>query len=179
MHTGTIATARPHSSNAVAKTPMVFVVDDDVSVRESLELLILSAGWEPESFPSARAFLARPKVATPHCLVLDLSLPDLHGLEVQKRLTVERPGMPIIFMTGHGDVSTTVQARKAGAVEFLVKPFGDEPLLGAIRDALERSQHALEIEAQATALREKYDSLTPREREVMALVAGGLLNKQV
>src|SRR5262245_62914924 len=115
--------ARP--SRAVANTPIVFIVDDDVSVRESLELLILSAGWEPESYASANEFLSRPAAAVPSCLVLDVSLPDLDGLEVQKRLAVERRAMPIVFVTGHGDICTTVQAMKAGAVEFLVKPFGD------------------------------------------------------
>jgi len=159
-------------------TPIVFVVDDDVSVRESLELLIRCAGWQPETFPSAAAFLARPRVRVPNCLVLDVALPDLNGLDVQQRL-VDRTEMPIIFITGYGDVPMTVQAMKAGAVEFLTKPFGDDVLLSAIRNAIERSQATLGREAEIRALRDCYASLTPRERQVMALVASGLLNKQV
>jgi FixJ family two-component response regulator len=160
-------------------TPIVFVVDDDISVRESLELLIRSEGWEPETFASAQEFLARPRALVPSCLVLDVSLPGLNGLELQKRVAVERPDMPIIFITGYGDVPMTVQAMKAGAVEFLTKPFSDDVLLSAIRNAIERSQIALGHEAEIRALRDRYDSLTRREREVMALVASGLLNKQV
>jgi FixJ family two-component response regulator len=158
-------------------TPIVFVVDDDVSVRESLELLIRFAGWEPEVFASAREFLARPRVFTPSCLVLDVSLPDLNGLDLQK-LVADRVDMPIIFITGYGDIPMTVRAMKAGAVEFLMKPFDDEVLLGAIRQGLERSRAAVGNEAEMRALRECYASLTPRERQVMALVASGLLNKQ-
>ena len=160
-------------------TSIVFVVDDDISVRESLELLIRSAGWRSETFASAHEFLARPRVAMPSCLVLDVSLPDLNGLELQKRVADDRTDMPIIFITGHGDVPMTVQAMKAGAVEFLTKPFGDEVLLGAIRNALERSRLALDREAGIRMLRESYALLTPRERQVMALVVSGLLNKQV
>jgi FixJ family two-component response regulator len=159
-------------------TPIVFVVDDDISVRESLELLIRFAGWKPETFASAREFLARPRVFTPNCLVLDVSLPDLNGLDLQK-LVADRVDMPIIFITGYGDIPMTVRAMKAGAVEFLTKPFDDDVLLGAIRQSLERSRAALGSEAEIQALRECYESLTPREREVMALVASGLLNKQV
>jgi len=154
-------------------TPIVFVVDDDVSVRESLELLIRCEGWQPETFASAQEFLTCPRVLAPSCLVLDVSLPGLNGLDLQKRVAVERTDMPIIFITGYGDVPTTVQAMKAGAVEFLTKPFSDDVLLSAIRQALERSRVALGHEAAIRA------SLTPREREVMALVASGLLNKQV
>ena len=160
-------------------TPIVFVVDDDVSVRESLELLIRCEGWQPETFASAQEFLTRPRVLAPSCLVLDVSLPGLNGLDLQKRVAVERTDMPIIFITGYGDVPTTVQAMKAGAVEFLTKPFSDDVLLSAIRQALERSRVALGHEAAIRALRDCYASLTPREREVMALVASGLLNKQV
>src|SRR5215510_16491606 len=127
-------------------TPIVFVVDDDVSVRESLELLISSAGWQPETFPSAQEFLAHPRANVPSCLVLDMALPDLNGLDVQKRV-VDRTDMPIIFITGYGDVPMTVQAMKAGAVEFLTKPFSDEVLLSAIRHAIERSRTALGHEA--------------------------------
>jgi FixJ family two-component response regulator len=159
-------------------TLIVFVVDDDVSVRESLELLISFAGWQPETFASAQEFLARPRTLTPNCLVLDVSLPDLNGLDLQK-LVADRVDMPIIFITGHGDIPMTVRAMKAGAAEFLTKPFDDEVLLGAIRQGLERSRAALGDEAELQALRECYASLTPREREVMAMVVSGLLNKQV
>jgi FixJ family two-component response regulator len=159
--------------------PIVFVVDDDVSVRESLELLIRCEGWEPQTFASALEFLACPRALVPSCLVLDISLPGLDGLELQKQVAVERPDMPIIFITGYGDVPKTVQAMKAGAVEFLTKPFSDEVLLNAIRDALERSRAALDHGAEMRTVRDCYTSLTRREREVMALVVSGLLNKQV
>jgi FixJ family two-component response regulator len=160
-------------------TPIVFVVDDDVSVRESLESLIRCAGWEPETFVSAQEFLSRPRVRGPSCLILDVALPDLSGLDLQKHIAVDRIDMPIIFITGYGDVPMTVQAMKAGAVEFLTKPFGDDVLLSAIRNAIERSQTALRHEAEMRALRDCYASLSRREREVMALVVSGLLNKQV
>ena len=160
-------------------TPIVFVVDDDVSVRRSLELLIGSAGWKPETFASAQEFLSSPRVLAPSCLVLDVSLPDLNGLELQKRIAGDRSDMPIIFISGYGDVPMTVQAMKAGAVEFLTKPFSDDVLLTAIQHALERSGTALANQAQARALRDCHESLSPREREVMALVVSGLLNKQV
>ena len=160
-------------------TPIVFVVDDDVSVRESLELLVGCAGWQAETFASAQEFLARPRVIAPSCLVLDVSLPDLNGLDLQKRVAVDRVDMPIIFITGYGDVPMTVRAMKAGAVEFLTKPFSDDVLLSAIRQAIARSHTALDHEAQMQSLRDRYASLSPREREVMALVASGLLNKQV
>lgn len=158
--------------------PIVFVVDDDISVRESLELLIRFAGWQPEIFGSAEEFLARPRVLKPNCLVLDVSLPEVDGLDLQ-RLVADRIEMPIIFITGYGDVPMTVRAMKAGAVEFLTKPFDDEVLLNAIRHAIERSQTALDNEAELQVLRDRYASLTPREREVMALVVSGLLNKQI
>ena len=157
---------------------IVFVVDDDVSVRESLELLIKSAGWQPETFVSAQEFLSRPRPPVPCCLVLDVTLPGLSGLELQKQLA-ERTDMPIIFITGHGDVPMTVQAMKAGAVEFLTKPFKDDVLLGAIRSAIDHSRAALRLDSELRLLRERYASLSPREREVMALVVSGLLNKQV
>ena len=160
-------------------TPIVFVVDDDISVRESLELLIRTAGWQSEIFASAQEFLARSRALVPSCLVLDVSLPGLNGLDLQKRVAVERTDLPIIFITGHGDVPMTVQAMKAGAVEFLTKPFGGDVLLNAIGHALERSRTALIQEAQMQILRDCYASLTHREREVMALVVSGLLNKQV
>jgi FixJ family two-component response regulator len=160
-------------------TPIVFVVDDDVSVRESLEALIRGEGWEPETFASAAEFLARPRALTPSCLVLDVSLPDLNGLDLQTRIATKRSEVPIIFITGHGDILMTVRAMKAGAVEFLTKPFSDDVLLGAIRNALERSEAALGQEAELQSLRDCYALLTVREQEVMALVVSGLLNKQV
>jgi len=159
-------------------TAIVFVVDDDISVRESLELLIRSAGWKPETFTSAREFLSRPRATVPCCLVLDVTLPGLNGLELQQQLA-ERTEMPIIFITGYGDVPMSVKAMKAGAVEFLTKPFNDSVLLDAIRPALERSRAALRRESEMQVLRSRFASLTPREREVMALVVSGLLNKQV
>jgi FixJ family two-component response regulator len=160
-------------------TPIVFVVDDDDSVRESLESLIRCAGWQPETFASAQEFLSRPRVLAPSCLVLDVALPGLNGLDLQKRVAVDRIDMPIIFITGYGDVPMTVQAMKAGAVEFLTKPFNDDVLLSAIRHAIERSDTALRQEAEIRALRDCYASLSRREREVMALVVSGRLNKQV
>jgi FixJ family two-component response regulator len=160
-------------------TPIVFVVDDDVSVRESLESLIRCEGWQPKTFASAQEFLACPRVPVPSCLVLDVSLPGLNGLDLQKRVASERTDMPIIFITGYGDVPMTVQAMKAGAVEFLTKPFNDDVLLSAILAALERSRVALGIEAEMRVLRDRYESLSQRERQVMALVVSGLLNKQV
>jgi FixJ family two-component response regulator len=160
-------------------TPMVSVVDDDVSVRESLESLIRCEGWQPKTFASAQEFLDYPRVHIPNCLVLDVSLPGLNGLDLQSLVAGERNDMPIIFITGHGDVPMTVQAMKAGAVEFLTKPFNDDVLLAAIRAALERSRVALSIEAEMRVLRDRYASLSQRERKVMVLVVSGLLNKQV
>ena len=159
--------------------PIVFVVDDDISVRESLEMLIKFAGWQPETFASATDFLARPRTTIPSCLVLDVSLPDLSGLELQKLIGAERIDTPIIFITGHGDVPMTVQAMKAGAVEFLTKPFDDEVLLSAIKHAIKRSAAVLDDQAEISALRNNYESLTPREQEVMRLVVAGMLNKQI
>ena len=163
---------------ATTVMPVVFVVDDDVSVRESLELMILAAGWHPETFPSATDFLAHPRLGGPSCLVLDVSLPDLNGLDLQKRI-VDRTDMPIIFITGYGDVPTSVQAMKAGAAEFLTKPFNDDVLLSAIRQAIERSRVELAQEAELYTFRNRYESLTPREREIMALVVSGRPNKQI
>jgi FixJ family two-component response regulator len=168
-----------HQPRDLRSAPTVFVVDDDVSVRESLELLIRSAGWQPEIFASASAFLSRPRVHGPNCLVLDVSLPDLSGLELQQRIAGDRLGLPIIFITGYGDVPMTVRAMKAGAVEFLTKPFDDDVLLAAIAGALERSSVALDHEAEVRVVRERYASLSRREREVMARVVSGMLNKQV
>jgi FixJ family two-component response regulator len=159
--------------------PIVFVVDDDISVRESLELLIREAGWMPETYSSAGEFLPQPRALVPHCLVLDVSLPGLNGLDLQRIVAVERSEMPIIFITGYGDVRMTVQAMKAGAVEFLTKPFNDEVLLSAIGNALERSGATLRKEAERRAVRDSYASLSRREREVMGLVVSGRLNKQV
>ena len=159
--------------------PIVFIVDDDVSVRESLQALIDWAGWQPETFESAQDFLDRPQSTVPCCLVLDVSLPGLSGLELQKLIAEEGVEMPIIFVTGHGDIPMSVQAMKAGAVEFLTKPIDDEALLTAIRHALERSRAAHDSEAETQTLRDRYESLTPREQEVMLLVVSGLLNKQV
>ena len=159
--------------------PIVFIVDDDVSVRESLELLVRDESWKPVTFASAQEFLDHPRKRVPSCLVLDLSLPDLNGLELQKQLGVENSDMPIIFITGHGDVPQSVQAMKAGALEFLTKPINHDALLSAIRSALQRSKIALTENAEIQELRDRYDSLTTRERQVMTLVVAGLLNKQV
>jgi FixJ family two-component response regulator len=159
--------------------PIVFVVDDDISVRESLELLIQFAGWQPETFASAEDFLARPRNIGPSCLVLDVSLPNLSGLDLQKLITADRIDMPIIFITGHGDIPMTVQAMKAGAVEFLTKPIDDNLLLSAIGNAIKRSAAALDDQAEMQVLRKYHESLTPREREVMRLVVSGMLNKQI
>ena len=160
-------------------SPIVFVVDDDASVRESLALLIDSAGWQSETFASAEEFLISPRVHAPSCLVLDVTLPDLDGLELQKRIAVDRADMPIVFISGYGDVPTTVRAMKAGAVEFLTKPLHGDVMLAAIENAIECSHAALEHESEMRVLRDRYLSLTRREREVMALVVSGLLNKQV
>jgi FixJ family two-component response regulator len=173
-----IAAGRREGVSMPDATAIVFVVDDDISVRESLELLIKNAGWKPETFTSAREFMSRPRATVPCCLVLDVTLPGLNGLELQQQLA-ERTEMPIIFITGYGDVPMSVKAMKAGAVEFLTKPFNDGVLLDAIRPALERSRAALRHESEMQALRGRFASLTPREREVMALVVSGLLNKQV
>jgi len=160
-------------------TPIVYVVDDDISVRKSLELLIDSAGWQPATFASAQDFLACPRAVAPSCLILDVTLPDLNGLELQRRIATDRIDMPIIFISGYGDVPTTVRAMKAGALEFLTKPFDDEVLLDAVRHAIERSHIAHDQNAAMQALRDRYVLLSRREQEVMALVAAGLLNKQI
>jgi FixJ family two-component response regulator len=158
---------------------IVFVVDDDLSVREALGSLIRSAGLKVETFDSAQEFLARPRADMPSCLVLDVRLPGLSGLELQKRMAEVNFEIPIIFITGHGDVPTTVQAMKAGAVEFLTKPFRDQDLLDAIQQAIKRDRAARRQEAEMAELYDRYESLTPREREVMEWVVSGLLNKQV
>ena len=154
-------------------TPVVFVVDDDVSVRESLELLIRRAGWKPETYSSAQDFLLRPRDETPSCLVLDVELPDLNGLDLQERVAVDRTDLPIIFITGHGDIPMSVRAMKAGASEFLTKPFERDVMLNAIRRAIERSREALTRASELKTLRDRYASLTPREKEVLAGVVSG------
>jgi len=158
--------------------PIVFVVDDDVSVRRSLEALIESAGWRTQTFACAQEFLSCPRLHAPSCLVLDVSLPDLNGLELQKRLGVDPIHMPIIFISGYADVAMTVQAMKAGAVEFLTKPLATDVLLKAIQHAIDYSYAALLQEDAMSALRERHASLSRREQQVMALVVSGLLNKQ-
>ena len=178
MQLATLPVVR-HPSQDPRSAPTVFVVDDDVSVRESLDLLLRSAGWRPEIFASASAFLSRPRAEGPNCLVLDVSLPDVDGLELQRRVTGDRRRLPIIFITGHGDVPMTVQAMKAGAREFLTKPFNDEVLLMAVAGALEQSRADLGRDAEVREIRARYESLSPRERQVMALVVSGLLNKHV
>jgi FixJ family two-component response regulator len=158
---------------------IVFVVDDDLSVREGLERLLHAAGWEVETFPSAQEFLAHRKEDIPSCLVLDVGLPGLSGLDLQKRILEANREIPIVFITGHKDVPTSVRAMKAGAVEFLVKPFSEDDLLDAIRQAIKRDQSARYQNAQMQDLWRRYELLTPREREVMQRVVSGLLNKQV
>jgi FixJ family two-component response regulator len=168
------------TSQFVAGTPpIVFVIDDDISVRESLEALIRLEGLEVRTFSSAQEFLAYPRRPTPSCMVLDVSLPGLNGLELQKRVSSERRDMPIIFITGHGDIPMTVQAMKAGAVEFLTKPFSDHVLLNAIRNAVDRSRAVIARDEELRSLKDRYAQLTPREREVMGLVVVGFMNKQI
>jgi FixJ family two-component response regulator len=179
MNSASIRVNESRSSAGPRASPTVFVVDDDESVRESLELLISSAGWKPELFASAPEFLSRPPLLSPTCLVLDVTLPGLTGLDLQSRIAGDRAYMPIIFITGNSNVPTSVRAMKAGAIEFLTKPIDGEVLLSAIRDALSRSNTALRKETEMCALRAGYASLGLRERQVMALVARGLLNKQV
>jgi FixJ family two-component response regulator len=158
--------------------PIVFVVQNDTSARASLESLVRCEGWRSETFAFAREFLARPRPPVPNCLVLGVSLLDLNGLDLQRRVVAERPDTPVIFVTGQGDVPTSVQAMKAGAIEFLVKPFRDDVLLSAIREGFRRSSIALNREAGLRSLRDRYASLSHRERQVMALIVSGLLNKE-
>src|SRR5262245_30406259 len=178
--TGLVPPRRTSSMPSATQNPnpIVFVVDDDVSVRESLELLIAEAGMRTATFDSAEAFLAHPREQVPGCLVLDVGLPDLNGLELQQRIA-GRLELPIIIITGRGDIPMTVKAMKQGAVEFLTKPFGPDVLLSAIHGAIERSRGSLAREAELRGLRERYESLTPREREVMAQVVHGQLNKVI
>jgi FixJ family two-component response regulator len=179
-----MAEANAHRSEvralSMSESPsIVLVVDDDISVRESVEFLLRHEGLDVETFVSAQEFLSRPPVNAPSCLVLDISLPGLNGLDLQKRVAVERHEMPIIFVTGHGDIPMTVRAMKAGAVEFLTKPFSDELLLNAVRSALVRSKALLDRSTEIRALKARYSCLSARERDVMALVVVGLPNKQV
>lgn len=174
-----IPSQEPPLSTIPPNSPVVFVVDDDTSIRKSLEMLIRCEGWRPETFGSAREFLARARANVPSCLILDLLLPELGGIELQKMLAVERPEVPIVFVTGCGDIPTTVQAMKAGALEFLTKPFNSDVLVNAVREGLERSRVVLDREMEMRDLRNRYALLTCRERQVMSLVVSGLLNKQV
>jgi FixJ family two-component response regulator len=160
-------------------TPLVYIVDDDASVRESIKSLIEEAGWRPEAYSSAKEFLNRPRRQRPSCLILDVALPDLNGLEVQQRLSDVQAEIPIIFVTGRGDIPTSVKAMKAGAAEFLTKPFEPDELVCAIENAVERSRASLEAKSAVKVLRDRHQTLTPREREVMALVLTGRLNKQI
>jgi FixJ family two-component response regulator len=170
-------TAKPVSPSL--DVPVVFIIDEDASTRESLKSLVSAAGWRSEAFPSARAFLFHPRKLVPNCLVLDVNLSDLNGLELQKLVATERSDMPFIFVTSQGDAPTIVKAMKAGAVEFLTKPAVGNILVGAIAEALERSRRVLAHEAELRMLRDRYAELSHREREVMTLVVSGLLNKQV
>lgn len=179
LSTHSFLAREPDLRPASTPVPVVYVVDDDVSVRESLELVIRHAGWQPVLLASAQAFLCQPRAAGPSCLLLDVNLPDLNGLDLQARLAGERLGMPIVFITGYGDVPLAVRAMKAGAVEVLTKPYDGDALLRAIADALGRSRCALDEEARLQPLRERHASLSPREREVLALVVAGRLNKQI
>lgn len=163
----------------MAAKPIVFVVDDDISVRESLELLIRDQGWAPLLFASAREFIARKSVSVPSCVVLDVNLPDLSGLDLQQQISGASSISPIIFVTGYADIPMSVRAMKAGAVEFLSKPFDEDTIVEAIRSALHKSEMMLAQEIERGALRDRFAALSKREREVMALVVRGLMNKQV
>ena len=179
MNTASVVRCDVRSFPNMGTSPLVFVVDDDPSVCESLETLIRDAGWQVETFKSAAEFLNHPRATAPSCLVLDVSMPGLNGLELQKRVALERPDMPIVFITGHGNIPITVQAMKAGAIEFLTKPFSDESLLSAIQNAIERSKLLVGLNAELQDLRSRYTGLSGRERQVFALVVAGLSNKQV
>jgi FixJ family two-component response regulator len=178
MNSNALRTAS-RSFPMLSATPIVFVVDDDPSVREALESLIVQAGWRAQVFESAQDFLGFPRASAPSCLVLDVTMPGLNGLELQSLIAGDRIDMPIIFITGHADVPMTVKAMKAGAVEFLTKPVSEDVLLNAIGSAISRSRMTLDQESESQALRSLYAKLTPRERDVMTLVVRGLLNKQV
>lgn len=157
---------------------VIAIVDDDPSVREGLQSLIRSAGWRVETFASAQEFLAHTHASVPSCLILDLQLPGLSGLDLQKRMAEKELEIPIVFLTGHGNIPTSVQAMKAGAVEFLTKPVDEQELLQAIQEAIERARRVRHQHAEMRELRERYESLTPREQEIMQQVVSGLLNKQ-
>jgi FixJ family two-component response regulator len=159
--------------------PVIFVVDDDKSVRDSLRRLLTSVGMTVEVFQSAQAFLGKPRPDSPACLVLDVHLPGLSGLDLQRELSRADASLPIVFLTGHGDIPMSVRAIKAGAVEFLTKPFREKDLLDAIRQAIERDRAGRRARAELAELRRRYDTLTPRQREVMAGIVAGLLNKQI
>ncbi|KQY52274.1 response regulator [Lysobacter sp. Root494] len=159
--------------------PIVFIVDDDTSVQLSLEMLVLSAGWRAQTFCSAEAFLACPRALAPSCLLLDFSLPEINGLELQTRIASERSDMPIVFISGYGNVSMTVRAMKAGALDFLTKPLRGSDILSAVGAALRHSQTAIERQAEMRMLQDRYTSLSVRERQVIGLVVKGLMNKQV
>ena len=178
MNASTVVVVGTKASSMAGSTSVVFVVDDDISVRESLELLIAQAGWRPQLCASAQEFLSHPPPAGASCLILDVNLPDLSGLDLQKRIASDYSETPIIFITGYGDIPMTVRAMKAGAVEFLTKPYTSEVLLTAVRSALERSRALVEEQAGLEVLRKRHRSLTPREKDVMALVVRGQLNKQ-
>jgi FixJ family two-component response regulator len=166
-------------STAVRDAQIVYIVDDDVSMREAIAAFVDDAGWQPIAFASARDFLAYPRAQAPSCLILDVMLPDLNGLQLQQEIASDQPSIPIIFITGYGDVPTSVRAMKAGAVEFLIKPFDDSDLLDAVRGALERSAATIGERFKKEMLRSRYVSLTEREREVMQLVVRGMMNKQI
>lgn len=174
-----ISTVTDANSGDTAERPTVFIVDDDVSVRESLELLIKSAGWRPKLFESAQSFLDAPVLTSPCCLLLDVNMPGVNGLDLQSMITVSRSRMPIVFVSGFGDVPMTVKALKGGALDFLTKPIDTMALLDAVRSALARSENMLRDDDDLLGIQARYDSLTKREREVMARVVKGLLNKQV
>lgn len=170
---------KPRSVPALGNAPVVFIIDDDGCARSSLELVVRSAGWQAETFSSAREFLSHPPTLVPNCLIMDIYLPDSSGLDLQEQVSAERPDMPIIFVTDHGDAPMIVRAMKAGAREFFIKPTNDGTLVRAIREALDHSRSALARFSETRLLRERHSSLSRREREVMALVVKGLLNKQV
>ena len=170
---------RPRTSFMSDTKPVVYVVDDDVSVRESVQAMVAEAGFKPEAFASAEEFLRHTRQPLPGCLILDVSLPDLNGLELQRAMGTGQTALPIVFITGHGDIPMTVQAMKAGAIEFLTKPFSPEALLAAICSAVERSRTFLAEQLALKALKVRQESLSRRERDVMSLVIRGQLNKQV
>jgi len=178
-HLGYRASERPREFPVKDAKPIVFIVDDDATVRDSLEMLIPAAGWRAQTYSSAEDFLACPRVLAPSCLLLDVSLPDIDGLELQRRISLERSDMPIVFISGYGNVSITVQAMKAGALDFLTKPLRGDEILSAVDAALGQSLAALTREAEMRVLWDRYSSLSVRERQVMGLVVKGLLNKQV